>query len=225
MPQPIRFPDKTLKLPIQCLGSVDYYALMAAYGTVIIDDTALFDKRFKLAHRVTIVDTQGVLQITIPTAKVHRAGERLRWTDIPLSTHGHWWDVHRETIASAYGRTPYYEFYADRLLPFFSQSTPDDFGSVADYDREVNKVVCRTLGLENHICYSSELSGSDALVADLDMTGANYCRLGEMVTHLPYYQVRSAKLGFIPSLSILDLLCNLGPTSPLLLYAMTAPTC
>ncbi|MDE6643883.1 MAG: WbqC family protein, partial [Muribaculaceae bacterium] len=38
---------------------------------------------------------------------------------------------------------------------------------------------------------------------------------------VPYYQVRADRLGFIPNLSILDLIFNLGPEAPLLLKKIT----
>lgn len=220
MGQPIAFPDKTVMLPIQFFGSIDYYAVAAAYGTVLIDDTARFDKRFKSAHRTTIADTRGLLQMTVPTARKSSQGRPLLWSDIPLSEHGHWWDVHFESIASAYGRTPFFEFYADRLRAFFSPSAVTQFKSVADYDRTIGKAVSGLLGLENRIIYISEQPGCSDMPLNADFTGAGYVRIPEAVTPVEYYQVRSAKFGFIAGLSILDLLCNMGPESAVVLTQM-----
>lgn len=220
MGQPIVFPDKTVMLPIQFFGSIDYYAVMAAYGTVLIDDTARFDKRFKSAHRTTIADTRGLLQMTVPTAKQSNQGRPLLWSDIPLSEHGHWWDVHFESIASAYGRTPFFEFYADRLRAFFSLSAVTQFSSVAEYDKAINKAVCGLLGLENRIIYISEQPDCRNMTLNANFTGAGYARIPESVTPVEYYQVRSAKFGFLAGLSILDLLCNTGPESVVVLTQM-----
>ena len=38
----------------------------------------------------------------------------------------------------------------------------------------------------------------------------------------PHYQVRAAGLGFIPGLSVLDLIFNLGPEAPLYLAEMAS---
>ena len=162
----IRFPDKAIVMPLRLFGSVEYYAAMSAFGTVYIDDTTRFDKRQKAVHRYSIIDTQGPLDLTVPIAKpkvspkapidlatpnVVEEGRKATWRDIALSSHGNWQHVHDVSLASPYGRTPFYEFYADRLKSFFAEDVVYSFESIADYDLAADSLVRIILGFENRV--------------------------------------------------------------------------
>ena len=216
MPRPELLPIE-ITLPLQYFGSVDYYARLAACRRVVIDDAARFDKRLKSAHRLTVCDTHGIINLTVPVSKPTERGHNpLRWTDILVSRHGAWWHVIAETLASAYGRTPFFEFYIDRLKPFFSASTPDEFPTVAKLCRAANDAVAAILGLDNAVVYSSD-NITDGISTAKGADAANPLT----IQPVEYYQVRADKFGFQPSMSILDLIFNMGPESLAVLAAMT----
>lgn len=206
--------DDSLTLPIQYFGSVEYYALMSAYRNVVIDDCIAFDKRFKSVHRTAIADTRGVLSLTVPIVKASAGRRPLSWRDIAISDHGQWWHVVATSLASAYGRTPFFEYYIDRFKPFFSQTTVTSFRSIAELDVALNRLIVDILGLESNITYASELA--DATTPRCNLSAV------EAISPEPYYQIRADKYGFIPNLSILDLIFNLGPESPLHLARLTS---
>lgn len=206
MSQPIPRPGAAIRLPLQWFGSVSYYAAAIAHGTVIIDDTLRFDKRFKSAHRTTVADTRGPLPLTVPTAKV---ASPATWHDIPLSAHGEWWRTHLVTLESGYGRTPFFEFYIDRLLPFFESGTVSRFPSVAMMDRAANDIVWQMLGLQNRLLYMSDIA------PDENDKLPPVTALVSLPVPPRYRQIRADRIGFIPGLSILDLIFNLGPEAPL----------
>ena len=141
--------------------------------------------------------------LTVPIEKPSGRG----WADVKVSAHGAWWNVHRVALESAYGRTPFFEFYIDRFLPFLRERIPGQGEGVIALDGAIDAVVRDILLIDSPVSYSAVRNvGSD----DCD------CRQGEMPVSctMPYYQVRAAKLGFISGLSILDLIFNLGPESP-----------
>lgn len=241
---PSGFIDTPLCLPLRLFASVDYYAAMAAHRHVIIDDNARYDKRQKSTHRMDIIDTHGIKTLTVPVSRPQNFHGQLRWSDIAISRHGLWWHVIDETLASAYGRTPFFEFYIDRLRQFFSASTPDTFPNVATLCREADKAIRKILSLNTSISYTSSTSGPSTPItatqqsniidpstpvsatreatreatdslnpASRDATALN-------PTAIEYYQVRRDKFGFVPHLSILDLIFNMGPESPLILHKM-----
>lgn len=245
----IKYPDKTIVLPIQYFGSIDYYARMAAVGHVIINDCARFDKRFKSAHRCTIADTHGELQLTVPISKSWRKtnvasaakpcqseesqqlgqqGElkepeeqprqQLTWRNVGLSDHGMWWQDIEVSIASAYGRTPFYEYYIDRLRPFFSKSTIATLDSIASLDVALNRTICSILGITSDIRLRSEISDAEFAAATENLITADEI----VIEPVEYYQVRHDRFGFIAGLSILDLIFNMGPESPLTLHRMVS---
>lgn len=218
--------DTPLCLPLRLFASVDYYAAMAAHRHVIIDDNARYDKRQKSTHRMDIIDTHGIKTLTVPVSRPQNFHGQLRWSDIAISRHGLWWHVIDETLASAYGRTPFFEFYIDRLRQFFSDSTPDTFTNVATLCRESDKAIRKILSLNTSISYTSD--PSDPITATQSSTQSSTPTSTQSTqsspalnpTAIEYYQVRRDKFGFVPHLSILDLIFNMGPESPIILHKM-----
>ncbi len=188
-------------LPPLLFPPVDYYLQLIA-GTEV-DYHRRCDKRLKDTHRYTIAGTRGPLQLTVPVGHIWSAGRQppspLTWDDIPLSTHNLWWDKHRVALESAYGRTPYFEFYIDRLLPLISADTPERYPSVSSLVRAANAIVEPILML-NHFRTQSASAATNTR--------------GESAT-IRYPQIREDSLGFIPGLSVLDLIFNVGPEAPL----------
>ena len=111
--------DGTLLLPPRLFGSTAYYAVMALYGSAVIDTSMHFDKRAKLTHRYSIADANGAVDLTVPIEKPDKTTGST-WRDIRISGHGQWWHVHLTALQSAYGRTPFFEYYIDDFLPLFT---------------------------------------------------------------------------------------------------------
>lgn len=201
----IRFADRTAAFAPQYFGSVSYYALLSSFGKVYVDLTLPADKRFKSAHRCAIVDTRDEIMLTVPI--VHPHG-RHSWLETPVSTHGRWWHVHRTALESAYGRTPFFEYYIDRFSPIFDADYADYSISVGELDRRCDAIIRNILGIDNEVIYS----GPVETVED-DFRKIKNIELEP----IEYYQLRADRLGFREGLSVLDLIFNLGPEAPLLL--------
>lgn len=190
-------------------GSSWRWAAMLLCGRAIVDTDMRHDKRAKRVHRTLIADTRGELMVTIPVAKPQtKAGERSKWRDVAISRHGEWWHIHRTTLESAYGRTPFFEFYIDRFAPFFSADTPDRYPSIVDLDIAADRLIADILMLPQ-----PEFGSAPASAIDMSKVE----RLGSGIS---YYQVRDTKFGFIDGLSVLDLIFNLGPESALMVRQM-----
>ena len=189
-------PD-TLYLPTRLCPPPAYYKMMLEWdGPVEICGGERCDKRCKSAHRFTIADTRGPLDLTVPVEKP--LGRT--WATTRVSLHGRWWEVMREALASAYGRTPYFEFLADDFLAPISD--PEAFTTVADLNAQFDRAIRRVLGITKEVTYTTEPRRPVAI---------------EPFEPQPYWQVRQHQLGFIPGLSILDLIFNLGPEASLAL--------
>ena len=203
----VEYPEVTVLLPPRYFGDIGYYAVMARYGNCIVDDAMRFDKRQKPVHRTVIADTRGELVLTVPVAKPEKSiGSR--WNEIQVSTHGHWWDIHRVALESAYGRTPFFEFYIDRFLPFFAARNDGECEAVTELDASIDAVVRDILGI----------AAPQPVPQDGEVVDMRRCVID--VAPVPYYQVRALQMGFVPRLSILDLIFNMGPESPLVLMEM-----
>lgn len=167
-------------------------------GPVEILGGERFNKRCKEAHRFEIADTRGRLELTVPIAKPY--GQT--WADTRISDHGSWWETIPAALESAYGRTPFFEFYAPDLLPLLGD--PYRFHSVADMNEAVDLFIRRALALtDREVTYSRRTDMSPIEPAPAPV--------------VTYWQVRRTQLGFIAGLSILDHIFNLGPEAQRLL--------
>jgi hypothetical protein len=185
-----------LILPTRFCPSPAYYRAMILHqGPVSICHDERFNKRCKVAHRTTIADTRGSLELTVPIEKPYGS----TWNDTRVSLHGRWWEVMTSALESAYGRTPYFEFYADDFLPIIAN--PDEFTSVAALNARFDAAIRKAIGLNRAITEAPKGSRISAI---------------EPWEPQPYWQVRAQRLGFIGGLSILDMVFNLGPET--LLY-------
>ncbi len=214
---PVRHPGAAVTLPPRLFGSIGYYGIMAQYPVALINPAVRYDKNTKSVHRYDIVDTRGRLSLTVP---VSRPSGAHRWCDVTVSAHGRWWDVQRTALESAYGRTPFFEFYIDRLLPLFAERPLSGPESITDLCIRADGIIRDILALPTAVAYDSRGLSPDFTQVDLrrdidshasDITGG--CR---------YWQVRADSLGFTPGLSILDAIFNLGPEASLLLASLPA---
>ncbi|MBD5352029.1 MAG: WbqC family protein [Bacteroides sp.] len=186
-----------MNLPSRFCPPAAYYRLLAINPDepVTICGAERFDKRLKSAHRMTIADTRGPLDLTVPIAKPYGH----TWATTAVSRHNDWFQLMWTTLESAYGRTPYFEFYADDFRPLLIGV--NDFGSVAELNFRFDCAIRRALGLSNPVA--------------LSLTESHPMPIPEWQPQ-PYWQIRRDSLGFIPNLSILDLIFNLGPETNLL---------
>lgn len=231
-------PGEVAVMPLRYYGSVPYYARLARFSTVIIDCRCRFDKRDKATHRFDIADTHGPLRLTLPVSRPDIP--RAPLSSIAVSSHGAWWGVQRVSLESAFGRTPFFEFYIDRFLPFLSPATPSRFPLLWQLDGSIDAVIRRSLSLPTRVLFLTPGSpGSAPCVTNFtdpsDVSLPSGAESWETlissavdassipVNPLPYWQVRADRYGFSPSLSILDLLFNLGPESPLHLLSLQSP--
>jgi len=169
-----------------------------------------YDKRHKEVHRYTIADTRGTLTLTVPVSRPSGVFEtgKLLWKDVTVSAHGRWWEVHRIALESAYGRTPFFEYYIDRFKSLFAPRPLEEKESIVSLCLRADKIVREILGMETKIVsYIPENSEIH------DFRTEKY----DVSPCVEYWQVRRSKLGFISGMSILDLIFNMGTEAPLYL--------
>lgn len=210
----IKYNDTTLVLPPALCGSIGYYALLASHKNVVIDRYCRYDKRRKLMHRYDIADVNGRHTLTVPITKPRI---RASWNDAGVSAHGRWWNIHKVALWSAYGRTPFFEYYIDELMPYLQPRDGIQPESLMDLNIALDAIIRRLAGIDSNVRYEltpeekEQIKRSDKSI--IDLRNSTF----ELNTPIEYYQVRAQQQGFIPNLTILDLIFNMGPETPLVL--------
>lgn len=184
------------------LAPVPLYARLFAADGIVFDGDSPFTKQ-TFRNRAVIATENGTQALTIPI--VHTGGKQAM-RDIRISEHGNWRHLHWNAIVSAYRKSPFFDYYADDFAHFYEERD----GFLMDFNLRLHAVVCDLLGLERTTGTTVEMAKKD--VEDLrHLAEPAALTQTEGFTPQPYYQVFTQRNGFQPSLSIADLLFNIGP--------------
>lgn len=181
-------------------GSVDYYAAMLHYGKVAIDLSEPFDKHHKHLNRMDIVGTNGCQQLS---ASLQKPNRRMAVGEILLSGHGNWRHTHWGALFSAYGRTPFFDYFADDLKKIY---TDESIQTISSLNMALHAAVIDFLALDIETVVVGEKSDCEGF----ECVDLRDCKFEDASAVEPYYQIWSQKFGFQPHQSILDLLFNVG---------------
>lgn len=187
----------TLLLPTAYLPPVSYCSALYRAGGACVEMWEHYVKQ-SVRNRCTIVGPSGRLPLTIPVVKAAEPDVPICRTRI--SDHGNWRHLHWNALQSAYGNSPFFEYYEDDFRPFYQP----DWEYLTDYNHDLLQMVCGLLDIEPKLTQTETFRA----VPPTSFPG---------VELRPYYQVFMARHGFLADLSVVDLLFNMGPESVLYL--------
>ena len=188
-------------------GPVKWYQKLVHADTVYLEQHDHFIKQ-TYRNRCIIATTQGLQALTVPVESPQGLRiDKTEMKDVRISDHGSWRHLHWQALQSAYGESPFFEFYADDLHPFFEKHWTFLF----DFNLAITQKMCELLDIEPHIVLTEAYAqGSDEDIDYRDAIRPKHPLPDTSFTPRPYYQVYRLKFGFQPNLSILDLLFNEG---------------
>ena len=180
------------------LAPVAQYVRLYSADRLLLDVDSPYVKQ-TYRNRAVIAAENGALALTVPV--VHNGVQPMR--DVKISDHGNWRRMHWNAIASAYKKSPFFDYYADDFRPFYENKI--EF--LVDFNMQLHATVCELLGLDVPVV---ELSGDNGAMAE-DIRSLAQPVDGSVSCCMPYYQVFERRNGFLPNMSIADLLFNMGP--------------
>lgn len=197
-------------------GPVQWYQKLYRADDVQIEACESFQKQ-TYRNRCLIATTQGVQALTVPVERsVPRTSYLVpRISDIRISDHGNWRHLHWNALKSAYGESPFFEYYEDDLRPFFLP----DWEFLFDFNEAIRQKMCELLDIQPRVSPTTQFLPPAAVASHptlhdfRDAIQPKHPAPDPHFTPRPYYQVYRQKHGFLPNLSILDLLMNMGPES------------
>lgn len=193
-------------------GPVQWFQKLHRYDRCLIERYDNYVKQ-TYRNRCVIAATGGPQTLTVPIERYD--GCKCLMRDIRISDHGAWRHVHWNAIVSSYGESPFFDYYADDILPFFERR----WKYLYDFNLDITHTVCSLLDIRPVIEPTSDyIRTEDVAVDDFrDAIRPKHPLPDAAFEPRPYYQVYSRKHGFLPNLSILDLLFNEGPEGIFLL--------
>lgn len=207
---------KTALLSSAYFGPVQWYQKLHRYDRCLIEQHDNFVKQ-TYRNRCIIPTTNGIQVLSIPVSCPQ--GSQLSKTpmrDVRISDHGNWRHIHWNALCSAYGESPFFDYYQDDLRPFFERKWTFLF----DFNMEIILKMVELLDIRPKISLTTvflsdasmaENTIENSLVDDFrDVIRPKHPGLDSDFMARPYYQVYQQKHGFQPNMSILDLLFNEG---------------
>ncbi|USL95349.1 WbqC family protein [Riemerella anatipestifer] len=186
-------------LPLFYLPPISWWSEFLSEESVILEQYENFPKQ-TYRNRANIYGANGKLSLSIPIK--HNGKRALK--DLEISYDENWQSLHWKSIKIAYQTSPYFEFYESKLEKIFQSKETylKDFNLKAlDIIQDILKTD-KTFQLSES--YEKEIEGEDYRDCFSAKQPTSY-DVNE------YYQTFSDKLGFLEDLSILDLICNIGP--------------
>ena len=196
-------------------GPVQWYQKLNRFDGVLMEQHEHFLKQ-TYRNRCVIATTQGVQALTVPVEALVGEGVALSKTeikDVRISNHGKWRTEHWNALQSAYGESPFFEFYEDDIRPFFE----DRWEYLLDFNMAITEKMCELLDIHSHIeltsSYQNSLPIGEGRGGALDFRTIIHPKHPQPDPDFnpkSYYQVYQERFGFQPNLSVLDLLFNMG---------------
>ena len=171
-------------------------------------------------NRCCFYAADGMQSLSFPI--IHESGTHKRpISEIRIDYSKPWVMQHKRAIISAYRTSAYFEYYQDELFEILD-SRPE---RLIDLNTRLLKFFLDKTGImadvrmtENYVIGENALESQGEKIAYEDLREAIHPKredtiLRDLELEKPYFQVFAEKHGFIPNLSIMDLLFNEGPDS------------
>jgi WbqC-like protein family len=195
------------------LPPIQYLTKIISYSELFIEHSESYLKQ-SYRNRAILLSANGTLQLTLPIVNGPRAKGPIK--EQQLSYDYPWQQMHWRGIVSAYNNSPYFEYYADDLIPYFQNKR---WKYLVDFNSEILDTLIGLLKITSAIKYTDNYFPIGELPANIADFRYSIHPKNQKKSHddcfnpQPYIQVFQEKWGFIPNLSIVDLLFNEGPES------------
>lgn len=200
---------KNVLIEMMYLAPIEYFALILRAEKILIERHEHFVKA-TYRNRCHIYGANGLLKLSVPIKHGKRNHASVK--EIEISYDNHWQQIHWQSICSAYRSSPWFEFYENELAPFYEKR----FQFLWDFNDALMFWVMEKIGIDRAKINFTEqfVSHVQSSIPDnnlLDIRSAIVPQTPKRRTiegfNSPVYtQVFEPRLGFIPDLSIIDLL-------------------
>jgi WbqC-like protein family len=196
----------SIVFPIAYFGPIAYYRQLVSSKQFFIEQHETYVKQ-TIRNRTTIYSSNGPLDLSIPVKKVF--GNKTITKDIQISYDEDWIKNHWKALESAYMHTPYFEHYGSEVFQLISSKET----SLLIFNLSILNSIIKWLDLD--VYFNCTESYSKNVGEDFRTFNFNQPNVDDKTS---YYQVFSGNHGYIPNLSLLDLLFHEGPLARKYLY-------
>ena len=156
-------------------------------------------------NRCDIFGANGKLTLSIPVSYTQK--QRQTYKEVQIFNDSNWQQQHLKSLDSAYRMSPFFEFYRDDLLHLFQTK----YDSLLEFNLACFEAICHCLEFKCSFALTENYRSNTE--AHGDFRGLVNPKQQRPISFNHYTQVFTQKHGYLPNLSILDLLFNEGPNT------------
>ena len=183
--------------PTAYFGSIAYFQALVHEQNVCIEAKEHFVKQ-TIRTRCSILVSNGLRYLSVPVVKEN--GNKTPMDRIRISYTENWQNDHWRTIESAYSSAPFFEHYEKEVKALIFSNEDN----LLRFNEKITNTILDWLSIDSVTKqFTSEFAN-----AEHDFRTFPF---DDRLDIKKYTQVFEAENGFIPNLSILDLIMNEGP--------------
>jgi len=195
----------TFLVELQYLPPLEYFAGIIQHDELLIESQETFQKQ-TYRNRCYINGANKIQPLSIP---VKKGSQQLNIREVEINNRESWCKEHWRSIQSAYGKAPFFEFYADFLQTLYSNPPV----SLFEFDLNLLTICLQLLNIKRKIKFTTEFKKE---YKENNITDARSRILPNKRTlESPYYEFftyhQVFDKNFVENLSIIDLIFCLGP--------------
>lgn len=188
--------------PTAYLPSIEYVSLFLKTENASIELFETYQKQ-SCRTRTNVMTANGIQTLTIPVIKTN--GNHTLTKDIEISYKESWQQIHLRCLESAYRKSAYFDYY----FPYFEKIYKQKFNTLIELNDFCLKTILKILKVKKDYSFTTDF---EKIINENDYR-ISLSKGTNKIEIKPYYQVFADRHGFIPNLSIVDLLFNEGPNS------------
>ncbi len=192
-------------IEVQYFPPIEYFSLFCQnkYDCVIFEAHENYQKG-SYRNRCHIANSTGLQVLSVPLRKGKNQNQSIR--EVMIAYNEDWQKQHWQSLRTAYGSAPFWDYYAPQFEIFFKEK----YDCLFDLNIHIIEALCKMLKLNKSVKTSFsndyELLFKDGADFRNAISPKKNVFKGER-----YAQLFQEKTGFIPNLSVLDLLFCAGP--------------
>ncbi|PWG80448.1 WbqC family protein [Pararcticibacter amylolyticus] len=191
--------------PLFYLPPIELFSrIKQGHGDILIEQFEHFPKQ-TYRNRALIHSPQGKLALIVPVVKGSKVHTKVK--DVQISYDFDWQRLHWMSIQTSYRSSAYFEFYESDFSVFYEKR----WKYLYEYNEEIFQLLTKLLKLDIQWSFTQAFEKQYDDYADY--RESIHPKKVSDIPFQPYFQVFEDRNGFIPNLSIIDLLFNQGPRS------------
>jgi hypothetical protein len=187
------------------LPPVEYFSQIAGTGTILIEKEENYIKQ-TYRNRCYILSAHGPQSLSVPVYRgsIHKTSVK----DIKIDYSKRWQQVHTGAIRSSYGAAPFFMHYFEGLEKIINLG----HSYLLDLNFDLLQLILNFLRLKKDISFTDHFTPEGSHPADFRYS-IKPKKPASYQNQKTYFQVFEEMTGFVPQMSIIDLLFNMGPDS------------